>query len=85
MGYNNPPIGRIIGTISNLQRRLMDKKFSDVPFSCVETACIGFIEERKKENPEAEVFQKDIEKEFNLRSSTASQMIKTMESKGLVS
>jgi len=84
MDLKKAPAGRLIGIKSNLIRRVMDKKFSDMPYSPAETACISFISDVIKEDPEACVFQKDIEKEFNLRSSTASETIKNLESKGLL-
>lgn len=84
MDFNTIPSGRIIGITSNMIRRVMDKKFSDMPYSPAETACISFISDTIKENPETLVFQKDIEKEFNLRSSTASETIKNLELKGLL-
>ena len=41
---------------------------------------IGFI----YENREKDVFQKDIEKKFHIRPSTASNMLRTMEKNGLI-
>ena len=41
---------------------------------------IGFI----YENREKDLFQKDIEKKFNIRPSTASNMLRTMEKNGLI-
>ena len=41
---------------------------------------IGFI----YENKEKDLFQKDIEKKFNIRPSTASNMLRTMEKNGLI-
>jgi len=84
MDFKTIPPGRLIGITSNLIRRVMDKKFTDMPYSPAETACISFISDANKENPEKPVFQKDIEKEFNLRSSTASETIKNLETKGLL-
>lgn len=84
MDLKNIPAGRLIGMQSNMIRRVMDKKFTNMPYSPAETACISFIADRQKENPEIPVFQKDVEKEFNLRSSTASETIKNLEKKGLL-
>ncbi len=41
---------------------------------------IGFL----SDNEDTEIFQRDIEKQFNLRRSTVSQMLKLMEKKGLI-
>jgi len=84
MDFKNIPAGRLIGMTSNMIRRVMDKIFSDMPYSAAETACISFISDQMKENPNAAVFQRDVEKEFNLRSSTASETIKNLEAKGLL-
>lgn len=84
MDCKTVPAGRLIGIVSNMIRRVMDKKFADSPYSPAETACIAFISGRVRENPDKPVFQKDIEKEFNLRSSTASETIKNLEKKGLL-
>lgn len=84
MDLKNIPAGRLIGMQSNMIRRVMDKKFTNMPYSPAETACISFIADRQKENPDVPVFQKDVEKEFNLRSSTASETIKNLEKKGLL-
>lgn len=84
MDLKKIPAGRLIGITSNMIRRVLDKKFSDMPYSPAETACISFISDVMKENPETPVFQRDIEREFDLRSSTASETIKNLELKGLL-
>mgnify|MGYP004451875833 CR=1 FL=1 len=84
MNFDTVPAWRLIGITSNMLRRAMDKKFSDSPYSPTELACISYIAETLRENPEIHVFQKDIEKEFNLRSSTASETLKNLENKGLI-
>lgn len=84
MDFNTIPVGRLIGITSNMIRRAMDKKFSDMPYSAAETACISFIANTLRENPDALIFQRDIEREFNLRSSTASETIKNLECKELL-
>lgn len=84
MDFKTIPAGRLIGMVSNMIRRVMDRKFSDSPYSPAETACISFIYGSIQENPDKPVFQKDIEREFSLRSSTASETIKNLEKKGLL-
>jgi len=84
MEFNSPPAGRLIGIMSNMMHRIMGKMFSAEPYGAAETACITFICDRLKENPEKSVFQRDIEKEFNLRSPSASASIKNLEQKGLL-
>lgn len=78
------PVGRITGCLSNMVRRLINKTFADYPYSGAETGCISFIVGATKNNPEKPLLQKDLEKEFNLRAPTASEMIKKLENKGLL-
>ena len=78
------PIIRITGQLSNMVRRLLNQTFSDFLYSGAETGCISFIVGETNENPGKNIFQKDIEKEFNFRSPTASEILKKLEEKGLI-
>jgi DNA-binding MarR family transcriptional regulator len=80
----NFPVGRITGCLSNMVRRLINKTFADYPYSGAETGCISFIVGATRDKPDEPLLQKDLEKEFNLRPPTASEMIKKLESKGLL-
>lgn len=84
MVNNTPPVGRIIGMTSNMLHRAMAKRFANEPHSASETAFISFICDKLNESPERMIFQRDIEKEFNLRSPSASETIKSLEQKGLL-
>lgn len=84
MDCNNPPIGRLVGIVSNMMHRVMLQKFAGEPYGTSEAACISYICGRLSHNPKDSVFQRDIEKEFNLRSPTASETIKNLEQKGLI-
>lgn len=78
------PVGRITGCLSNMVRRLINKTFADYPYSGAENGCISFIVGFTEHNPDKVLLQKDLEKEFNFRPSTASEMIKKLEYKGLL-
>ncbi len=78
------PVERITGQLSNMVRRLINKTFADFPYSGAENGCISFIVEQTEKKHGEGIFQRDLEKEFNLRSPTASEIIKKLEEKGLI-
>ena len=78
------PVGRITSCLSNMVRRLINKTFADYPYSGAENGCISFIVGFTEHNPDKVLLQKDLEKEFNFRPPTASEMIKKLEYKGLL-
>ncbi len=61
-------------------RRAMNKTTSQYGISGPQARFIGFIAEQKQA-----VYQKDIEKAFNIRRSTASGILKHLEEAGLIS
>jgi len=81
---DNIPPGRYVGMVSNLLRRQIDKTFAEYPCSGAENGVISFIVGSLKDVPERDIFQKNVEAEFNLRSPTASEMIKNLEAKGFL-
>ena len=65
-------------------RRELDIRFSGSEFAGltgVQNAIMGFIMDHAKKQ---DVFQKDIEKEFNIRRSTATIMLQILEQKGYI-
>ena len=74
------PIGHRIKTLNNLMRKTMDKQ-TGRPDRATLMHCwiIGFVEER--EYIGLDTFPKDIEKEFGLRPSTATEVLKALEKK----
>lgn len=84
MNSGNIPIGRLMAMASNMMRRIMEKKFSELPCSAVEAMTISFINNALEVNPDSQVFQRDIEREFYLRPSTVSEIIKNLEQKGFI-
>ena len=78
------PIGHRIKTINNLMRKTMDKKTGQRPDRVTLMHCwiIGFVQDR--EDRGLDTFPKDIEKEFGLRPSTATEVLKALEKKELI-
>lgn len=73
-------IPKEIRYINNLLKRNIEVQTKDDDVTRVQGWIIGFIYHHQ----DLDVFQKDIEKELNMRRSTASEVIKTMENKGYV-
>lgn len=73
------PAARCIGKLSNQIRRRIDALASKGAFSGAQGRALHFI----LSQPE-ELFQKDIEEEFGLRPSTATELLKKMEQNGLI-
>lgn len=68
---------------SRLIRRFLDNSKKK---ECIEktTDCHGHILGYIYDNREKDIFQKDIEREFNIRPSTATNMLKLMEKNGMI-
>ena len=72
-------------TCNNMRRSIINSKLhrqTENSVSGNNGVIIGFVAELSaREKP---VFQKDVEREFNLRSSTVSKVLRLMEQKGLI-
>lgn len=80
---NDVKIGLEIKIISNLIYRKLDKNLSSSGISKITTShayIIGFL----YENQDKIIYQKDIEKELQIRRSTATGILKLMEKNGLI-
>ena len=76
-------IGFNIRRLSNLIKRDVEKsklRLGLDPVSDVNGWAIGYFYEKRNED----IFQKDFENQFSIRRSTASNILKTMEQKGLI-
>lgn len=75
-------VGYQIRTLSNLFKRHRDieRARDKEKLSSVQAWTIGFL----FNNEEKDVFQKDIEKEFDIRRPTATALLQGMEKKGLI-
>ncbi len=77
-------IGFAIKSIANLIRRNLDRTFSAPEFdglTGMQNAVMGYI---MNQTVKQEVFQRDIEKEFNIRRSTVTVMLQSLEQKGYI-
>ena len=80
---NDVKIGLEIKIISNLIYRKLDKNLSSSGISKITTShahIIGFL----YENQDKIIYEKDIEKELQIRRSTATGILKLMEKNGLI-
>ena len=76
----NPTV-RLIATLSNLIRRKIESDEGVGGLTPAQNGILHFILGRCREQ---DLFQKDIEEEFNLRRPTATEILKLMERKGLI-
>ena len=76
----NPTV-RLIATLSNLIRRKIVSLEGIPGLTPVQDGVLHFILGRCREQ---DLFQKHVEEEFNLRRSTATELLKLMEKKGLI-
>lgn len=75
-------IGYELKGINNMIHRYLDRHFEQAGLDelhCMQGPLIHFLSEETKVR---EVFQKDIEEEFNIRRSTATGMLQNLEQKG---
>lgn len=77
----NEDVGRVIAILSNQIKRYIDRTASAHGMTGAQGRVLHFILLRSKDG---EVFQKDIEEEFNLRRSTASGILQLMEKNGMI-
>lgn len=70
---------RYVSKLSNKLRRKMDQFFSKKEFSGSQGRTLHFLLAQTED-----VFQKDIEEEYSLRPSTATELLKQMEKSGLI-
>lgn len=78
-------VGLEMRTMVNLIKRQVHPSAKSLPKDmCNLTAMHGWAIGYLFNNQEKDVFQKDFEKEFSIRRSTASRILKTMETNGLI-
>lgn len=71
----------VLRRLLNMMRRLADSNMNTEGFvTPMQGRVIGYL----KHHPGQEVFQRDLEREFQIRRSTASAILQTMEKAGLV-
>ena len=82
MSKTEPQIGFRIKSINNMIRRKLDIRFAEAgldEITGMQGPLLGYLDVHTRER---DVFQKDLEKEFNIRRSTATVMLQNLEQKG---
>ncbi len=80
---DNRILGFEIKAAENMLCRNLCRVVAEVPeLSGTQGPVLGFLQDKAQAGED--VFQKDIEKEFHIRRSTASIMLQTMEQKGML-
>lgn len=77
--YQKKAVGRCISKLSNQIRRRLDSYSTKSGVSGSQGRVLHFV----LAQPE-DVFQRDIEQEFNMRPPSATELLKTMEKNGLI-
>ena len=70
---------RYVNVLANHQRRRFESMELGVPLSSTEAKILHFIL-----GYDEDVFQKDVEEEFSMRAPSATELLKSMEQKGLL-
>lgn len=84
MKTSNQPLAFRIKSLNNQIRRLLERSAilnNDAELTGMQYGFLGFI---AGQDENTNIYQKDIENRFNIRRSTASEMLKTMEKKGYI-
>uniref|UniRef100_UPI004056C66A MarR family winged helix-turn-helix transcriptional regulator n=1 Tax=Acetatifactor sp. TaxID=1872090 RepID=UPI004056C66A len=84
MAPDNRSIGFRLKSVNNMIRRFLDTRFAeqDITEVCgMQGPMLGYIHDKSKSY---DVFQRDLEKEFNIRRSTATVMLQNLEQKGFI-
>ncbi|KRK64398.1 transcription regulator [Companilactobacillus tucceti DSM 20183] len=76
----NRKFGTLIKKVNNSVTRNADKFAQTLGLTSVQISIIDYI----AHNEEKDVFQRDIEKEFNIRRATATSSLKLMEDRNLI-
>ncbi len=71
---------RYVNVLANNQRRRFESMELGAPLSSTEAKILHFIL-----GHDEDVFQKDVEEEFSMRAPSATELLKSMEQKGLLS
>lgn len=78
---NKKHTGDILRTLSNLIKRHINNTSSDAEITGAQGRVLHFI---MAQSQHTDVFQKDIEEEFNLRRSSATVLLQLIEKNGLI-
>lgn len=84
MARDEKSMGFRLKSVNNMIRRKLDTMFAEegiIEVCGMQGPMIRYIYEKSKGQ---DIFQRDLEKEFNIRRSTATVMLQTLEQKGFI-
>lgn len=84
MAHDEKSMGFRLKSVNNMIRRKLDTMFAEegiIEVCGMQGPIIRYIHDKSKVQ---DVFQRDLEKEFNIRRSTATVMLQTLEQKGFI-
>lgn len=84
MESRNKSMGFRLKSVNNMIRRSLDTRFAEDGFTEVcgmQGPMIGYIYDQSKTQ---DIFQRDIERDFKIRRSTATVMLQNLEQKGFI-
>lgn len=84
MVHDEKSMGFRLKSVNNMIRRKLDTMFAEegiIEVCGMQGPLIRYIYEKSKVQ---DIFQRDLEKEFNIRRSTATVMLQTLEQKGFI-
>lgn len=84
MNFEDKPLPFRIKALNNQIKRMLEKsaiRKNDAGLTGMQYAFLGYLGEQP---PDKDVYQRDIEAEFNIRRSTATGMLQLLEGKGLI-
>lgn len=78
---NDVHIGRLVGIFSNRIHRRMGREIGQYGLTSVQGRILGFV---RHESAKRDIFQKDIEEEFDIRRSSVTSVLQLMEKNGYI-
>lgn len=79
--YENEFLGKEISILANKMNRIIDRNVYKYGITCVQGKIIGYI---YNESPKRDIFQKDIEQEFQIRRSSVTSVLNLLEKKKFI-
>lgn len=79
--YENEFLGKEISILANKMNRMIDRNVYKYGITCVQGKIIGYI---YNESPKRDIFQKDIEQEFQIRRSSVTSVLNLLEKKKFI-
>lgn len=78
---NSKCLGKEISILANKMNRMINKNISKYGITCIQGKIIGYI---YSESPKRDIFQKDIEVEFDIRRSSVTSVLNLLQKNGCI-